>query len=46
MSGVYAIRVDGEEIDHADTSAKAKRHRDTIIYGEIGTPDNTTIERR
>jgi hypothetical protein len=44
--GKYAIKVDGEEIDHADTKAEAKRNRDTIIYGEIGTEANTTIERR
>lgn len=45
-SGKYAIKVDGEEIDHADTRAEAKRYRDTIVYGGIGTEDNTTIERR
>ena len=45
-SGKYAITVDGEEIDHADTLAEARRNRDTIIYGEIGTPENTKIQRR
>jgi predicted RNA-binding Zn-ribbon protein involved in translation (DUF1610 family) len=44
--GKYAIKVDGEEIDHADTKAEAKRNRDTVIYGEIGTEANTTIEPR
>jgi nucleoside-triphosphatase THEP1 len=41
---MYVIKVDGEEIDHADTRAEARRARDTIIYGEIGTEENTTIE--
>lgn len=44
--GNFAIKVDGEEIDHADTRAEAKHHRDTILYGEIGTEANTTIEPR
>jgi hypothetical protein len=42
----FVIKVDGEEMDHADTMSEAKRHRDTIIYGGIGTPENTTIEPR
>ncbi len=42
----YAIKVDGEEIDHADSFAEARKNRDTIIYGGIGTEDNTTIVRR
>jgi hypothetical protein len=46
LSGKYAIKVDGEEIDHADTRAEANRARNTIIYGELGTEDNTTIEPR
>jgi hypothetical protein len=45
-SGSFAIKVDGEEIDHADTRATAERARNTIIYGEIGTEGNTTIEPR
>jgi hypothetical protein len=45
-AGQYAIKVDGEEIDHADTRPEAKRNRDTVIYGEIGTEANTTIEPR
>jgi hypothetical protein len=45
-SGAYAIKVDGEEIDHADTRAQAEQARNTIIYGGIGTEANTTIERR
>lgn len=45
-AGKFVIKVDGEEIDHADTKAEAKRNRDTIIYGGIGTEENTTIERR
>lgn len=45
-AGTLAIKVDGEEIDHADTPAEAERHRNTIIYGGVGTEDNTTIERR
>jgi hypothetical protein len=45
-AGNYAIKVDGEEIDHADTPAEAGRARNTIIYGEIGTEGNTTIEPR
>lgn len=44
--GNYAIKVDGEEIDHADTRPKANTARDTIIYGGIGTEANTTIEPR
>jgi hypothetical protein len=44
--GKFAIKVDGEEIDHADTPAEAQRNRDTIIYGEIGTEANTTIETK
>ena len=43
---MYAIKVDGEEIDHAETLAAARRARDTIIYGGIGTEANTTIERK
>ena len=45
-SGAFVIRVNGEEIDHADTRAEAERARDTIIYGGIGTAENTTVERR
>lgn len=40
----YVIKVDGEEIDHADSMSDAERARNTIIYGEIGTEANTTIE--
>lgn len=40
----FAITVDGVEIDHADTRAAAKRARNAIIYGGIGTQDNTKIE--
>jgi hypothetical protein len=43
---MYVINVNGEEIDHVDTLAKAKRARNTIIYGGIGTEDNITIEKR
>ncbi len=46
MSGKFVIKVDGEEIDHADTPAEARRARDTIIYGGIGTESTTTIEGR
>ncbi len=42
---VYRVLVNGEEIDHADTLAEARRARNTIIYGGIGTEDNTTIEK-
>ncbi len=45
-AGEYAIKVDGEEIDHADTPAEARRARDTINYGGIGTEGSTTIEPR
>lgn len=42
----FKITVGGEEIDHADTKGEAKRYRDAIIYGGIGTEANTKIERR
>jgi hypothetical protein len=44
--GKYIITVDGEEMDHAETLTEARRNRDTIIYGEIGTQENTKIQRR
>jgi hypothetical protein len=44
--GKYAIKVGETEYDHADTPEQAKRARDALIYGEIGTPEDTTIERR
>lgn len=44
VSGKFAIKVNGEEIDHAETRAEATRNRNTIIYGGIGTEANTTIE--
>lgn len=43
---LYVITIDGEEIDHADTLALARRARDTIIYGGIGTLQNTAIVPR
>lgn len=45
-AGRYVIKVDGEEIDHADSMTEARRNRDAIIYGGIGTEANTTIEQR
>lgn len=43
---IYIVMVDGEEIDHADDMRGARVARNAIIYGGIGTIENTSIERR
>lgn len=45
-AGTLVIKVNGEEMDHADSLPEARRLRDTVIYGGIGTEANTTIEPR
>lgn len=45
MTSSYLIKVDGEEMDHADSLREAQTSRDTLIYGGLGTMKNITIER-
>lgn len=45
-TGVYAVKVDGVEMDHADTRSEAKRLRNALIYGGLGTEASVTIEKR